>query len=53
MIETAAGAVSRISDRIMDCPASVIVIGVEFGACAAAIMHATARPAAKPADAFK
>src|SRR5215467_1091884 len=36
---TEAGAVSRRSDRIIDCPVKVIVIAVEFGAWAAAIMH--------------
>jgi hypothetical protein len=33
---TAAGAVARISDRIIDCPAKVIVIGASCGCCAVA-----------------
>src|SRR5208283_5712405 len=36
---TAAGAVARISDRIIDCPAKVIVIGADCGRCAEPTVH--------------
>src|SRR6185295_15588603 len=39
---TAAGAVARISDRIIDCPAKVIVIRVDWGRWAEPIVHTTA-----------
>jgi len=35
----AAGAVARISDRIIDCPVNVIVIGVGSGGCAESFVH--------------
>src|SRR6266851_10382176 len=47
---TAAGAVARISDRIIDCPAKVIVIALDCGHAAAPTAHSivnrTARHAA-------
>src|SRR5229473_3426420 len=47
---TAAGAVARISDRIIDCPAKVIVIALDCGHAAAPTTHSivnrTARHAA-------
>ena len=39
---SAAGAVARMSDRIIDCPAKVIVIWAEFGLCATVIAPAIA-----------
>src|ERR1700674_244796 len=39
---TSAGAVARISDRIIDCPAKVIVIGADCGHTAAPIAHTIA-----------
>src|SRR5208282_6145765 len=46
---TAAGAVARISDRIIDCPAKVIVIRADCGSCAEPIMHTIANRAARHA----
>jgi len=40
--ENAAGAVARISDRIIDCPVKVIVIGASRGRCAEPIVHGIA-----------
>src|ERR1700719_572792 len=44
---TAAGAVSRVSDRIIDCPAKVIVIGAGCGRCAKPSVHTIADRTAK------
>src|ERR1700686_388299 len=46
---TAAGAVARISDRIIDCPAKVIVIGVDCARGAAPVAHTTAHRTARHA----
>src|ERR1700681_2280715 len=49
IIGTAAGAVSRVSDRIIDCPAKVIIIGSGCGRCAEPIVHTIANRAARHA----
>src|SRR5215471_8396442 len=46
---TAAGAVSRMSDRIMDCPVNVIVMAGEFAVWAAARVVRVVRKAARRA----
>src|SRR5208282_1053163 len=50
---TAAGAVARISDRIIDCPAKVIVIGADCGRCAEPTVHRIANKTARPAALVK
>src|ERR1700722_15985113 len=47
--DIAAGAVARMSDRIMDCPANVIVIAAGRGACAEPIAHTTPNRTARHA----
>src|ERR1019366_8684789 len=44
---TAAGVVARTSDRIIDCPAKVIVIALDCGHMAAPIAHTIASGTAK------
>src|ERR1700674_1729589 len=44
---TAAGAVARISDRIIDCPARVIVIAVDCARGAAPVAHTIAHRTAR------
>src|SRR5579862_5552405 len=46
---TAAGEVERMSDRIIDCPAKVIVIGVDCGRAEAHIMYTIAERNARRA----
>src|SRR5579863_7955788 len=46
---TATGAVARISDRIIDCPAKVIVMGAGCGRCAEPIIHTIANRTARHA----
>src|SRR5579864_1605113 len=50
---TAAGAVARISDRIIDCPAKVIVIGADCGRCAEPTVHRIANKTARLAALVK
>jgi hypothetical protein len=47
---TAAGAVALISDRIIDCPAKVIVISVDCDHTAALVAHTIANRTARRAD---
>src|ERR1700730_2046336 len=50
---TAVGAVARISDRIIDCPAKVIVIGASCGRCAEPTVHRIANKTARHAALVK
>src|SRR5271169_5276041 len=53
MTGTAAGAVARISDRIIDCPAKVIVIGADGGRCAEPEVQTIASTTARHPDLAK